>query len=359
MRRSNAGSWSSSAPERAARRRALVALLLAVPAALPLGTAPGAAAQDRLAEGRREGRVVWYTPTALSTAERLARLFEQGHPGIKVDVHRSGAERIFQRLLQEAAAGIRNCDVLDTADAGHVVLLKRRGMLARYAPAGAERFPPAFRDPDGVAYGWRAFPVVIPYNPRLVPAAEAPRTWKDLLDPKWRGRLVTAHPGYAGSVLTQVLVLANRYGWEYWRQLAQQKPMLVQSVHDPSQVVSSGERPVGVNGAEYFLYAQRKKGHPVEIVYPEDGMPLIVVPAAVLAGAPHPAAARLFLDFLFSRPVQQHLAAEEGLYVPHPDVAYPPDKPRLGDLRLLPVDAEELERRHEEVKRRFVELFGA
>jgi iron(III) transport system substrate-binding protein len=335
-------------------RRAFLGVLGAGLAAHPVAAQPG-----RLEEARREGKVVWYTPLAVKAAERVAKLFEQQHAGVKIEVHRSGAERLLQRLLQEAQAGIKNCDVFETADSGHVPLLKRRGMLAPHAPPGAERFPAAFRDKDGMATAWRAFAVVIQYNPKLVDKTEAPRSWKALLDPKWKGKLVTAHPGYAGSAVTQIAALANMYGWDFWKQVAQQKPMLVQSIHDPFQVVTAGERAVGINGADYYIASQRKAGSPVEIVYPEEGVPLITIPIAVLTAAPHPGAARLFTDFLFSRPVQQFLADEEALYVPNPDVTYSKDRPKLTDLKLLIADPEELERRGEEVKRRFVELFGA
>lgn len=313
----------------------------------------------RLTEARREGKIVWYTGAALSTAERVARLFEQANPGIKVEVDRSGSERILQRLMQEAGAGIKNADVFNSSDAGHYVLLKKKGMLAKYAPAGAERFPEGFRDRDGIAFGWRAFPIVISYNSKLLASADAPKTWKDLLDPKWKGKLVTAHPGYSGSIATYVLALVNLYGWDYFKQLGQNKPFLVQSVHDPAQVVAAGERMVGANGAEYFLYSQRKKGNPIGIVYPQDGVPLVVTPSALTSFSPHPTAARLFTDFIFTKDVQQFLTDSEGLYVPHPEVTYPPDKPRLSDLKLLTVDPEEMERRNEEIKKRFVEFFGA
>ena len=319
----------------------------------------GSAQDSRPAEARREGKVTWYTGAALLTAERVARLFEQAYPGIKVEVHRSGSERILQRLMQEAAAGIKNADVFNSSDIGHYVLLKKKGMLAKYMPAGAERFPEGFRDPEGIAFGWRAFPIVISYNSKLLPSGDAPKTWKDLLDPKWKGKLVTAHPGYSGSIATYVLALVNLYGWDYFKQLAQNKPHLTQSVHDPAQVVAAGERIVGANGAEYFLYSQRKKGNPIGIVYPQDGLPLVVTPSAITSFSLHPTASRLFTDFIFTKDVQQFLADSEGLYVPHPDVTYPPDKPRLSDLKLLTVDPEELERRSEEIKKRFVEFFGA
>ena len=317
-------------------------------------------AQDaRLAEARKEGMVVWYTGAALLTAEKVAKLFEQAHSGIKVEVHRSGSERILQRIMQEVTAGIKNADVFNSSDAGHYVLLKKKGMLAKYTPAGADRFPEGFRGPEGMVFGWRAFLIVMSYNSNLLPSGQLPKTWKDLLDPKWKGKLVTAHPGYSGSIATYVLSLVNLYGWDYFKQLAQNKPFLTQSVHDPAQVVASGERMVGANGAEYFLYSQRKKGNPIGIVYPQDGVPLVVSPSAITSFAPHPTAARLFTDFIFTKDIQQYLADSEGLYVPHLEVTYPADKPKLSELRLLAVDPEELERRSEEIKKRFIEIFGA
>jgi iron(III) transport system substrate-binding protein len=313
----------------------------------------------RLVEAKKEGKVVWYTGAALFTADRVARFFELAYPGIKVEVQRSGSERILQRLMQEAAAGIKNADVFNSSDIGHYVLLKKKGMLAKYTPAGAERLLESFRDPDGIAFGWRAFLMVMSYNSKLVSSADAPKTWKDLLDPKWKGKLVTAHPSYSGAIGTYMLALVNLYGWDYFKQLAQNKPHLTQSVHDPAQVVAAGERMVGANGAEYFLYSERKKGNPIGIVYPHDGVPLVVSPSAITNSSIHPAAARLFTDFIFTRNVQKFLADSEGLYVPHPDVAYPSDKPKLSDLKILTVNAEDLERRSEEIKRRFVEFFGA
>src|SRR2546428_407814 len=124
-------------------------------------------------------------------------------------------------------------------------------------------------------------------------------------------------------------------------------------------VVASGERPVAVNGGDYTFYQTKKKGNPVEIVYPKEGVPLVVSPTAIAAGAPHPTAAKLFTDFTFSKEVQQVLADTEGLYTGHPGVTYPADKPKLGDLKLLHTDPDELEKRNEEIKRRFVEFFGA
>jgi len=335
----------------------LVSLLLALAMAL---LAVEARAQDpRLEAARKEGKVVWYTSLALTSSEKVAKLFETAYPGVKVEVHRTGSQRILQRMMQELQANIKNVDVVHTSDAGHYVLLKEKKLLMRYTPAGVDVFGAGFKDKDGYHYGLRATVNVIAYNTKALSPAEAPRTWKDLLDPKWRGRLVTAHPGYSGVIATHVLALVHLHGWDYFKALAQNKPMLVQSAVDPSGVVASGERPVAANGGDYTFYQVKKKGNPVEIVYPKEGVPLVVSPSAITSFAPHPNAARLFTDFIFSREVQQVLADTEGLYSGHPQVTYPADKPRLSDLKVLPVEAEELEKRNEEIKTRFVEFFGA
>ena len=135
--------------------------------------------------------------------------------------------------------------------------------------------------------------------------------------------------------------------------------MRTQSAAAPSGVVASGERLVAVNGGDYSAYQLKKKGNPIEIIYPKEGVPLVVSPTAITVWAPHPSAARLFTDFTFTREIQQVMADSEGLYTGHPDVKYPTDKPKLGDLKLLPVEAEELEKRNEEIKKKFVEFFGA
>ena len=335
---------------------ALVGLLVAFLVLFPLPTS----AQDaRVEAAKKEGKVVWYTSLALPSAEKVAKLFEAAYPGIKVEVHRTGSQRILQRVMQEMQANLKLVDVIHTSDAGHFVLLKEKKLLMKYTPAGVDAFPAGFKDKDGYYYGLRATVNVIAYNTKLVPAAEAPKTWKDLLDPKWKGKLVTAHPGYSGVIATHVLALVHLHGWDYFKQLAQNKLMLVQSAVDPAGVVASGERLVAVDGGDYYYYQMKKKGNPIETVYPKEGVPLVVSPTAIASFAPHPNAAKLFSDFTFSRELQQVMADSEGLYTGHPEVKYPSDKPKLSELKLLTVDPEELEKRNEEIKNRFVEFFGA
>ena len=209
-------------------------------------------------------------------------------------------------------------------------------MLLKFTPQGVAGFPDGFKDKAGFYYGMRATLSVIAHNPKIVSEKDAPKTWKDLLNPRWSGKMVTAHPGYSGIIMTHVLALVNAYGWDYFRDLAKNKLHIVQSANDPAGVVASGERPVGVNGAEYFYYKTQKQGNPIKIIYPKEGVPLVVSPVAIAKDAPHPNAAKLFTEFIFAKESQQLLADKEGLYTGHPDVTYPADKPKLKDLKLLP-----------------------
>jgi iron(III) transport system substrate-binding protein len=322
---------------------------------------PLARAQDPqlVQAARKEGKVVWHTSLALPSSTAISHYFQSKYKGIEVEVHRNGSQRVLQRFMQEATAGLKNADIVHTSDAGHFELLKDKGMLLKFTPQSVAGFPDGFKDKTGFYYGMRATLSVIAHNPKTVAEKDAPQTWKDLLNPKWSGKMVTAHPGYSGIIMTHVLTLVNVYGWDYFRDLAKNKLHIVQSANDPAGVVASGERPVGVNGAEYFYYKTLKQGNPIKIIYPKEGVPLVVSPVAIAKDAPHPNAAKLFTEFIFSKESQQLLADKEGLYTGHPEVTYPADKPKLKDLKLLPADADELEKRNAEIKKRFTEFFGA
>src|SRR5213593_3316138 len=128
----------------------------------------GAAALPFVALGGRahaqDGKVVWYTSLVLTSAEKVAKQFEAAYPGVKVEVHRTGSERILQRVMQELQANIKIADVVHTSDAGHFVLFKEKKLLTKYTPAGIDGFPAAFKDKDGYHYGLRATVNVIAYN---------------------------------------------------------------------------------------------------------------------------------------------------------------------------------------------------
>ena len=235
-----------------------------------------------IAAAEKEGKVVWYTSVDLPVAEKVARSFEGKYPTISVRVERNGSERLFQRIEQELASGIHAGDLVNTSDGAHFVIWKRAGRLEQYLPTEAAQFLPKSQiDPDSTFMSWRASLSVIAYNSNLVKAAEAPRSFVDLLDPKWLGKIVKGHPGYSGTILTATFQITRELGWSYLERLAKQRVLQVQSAVDPPNKLALGERQVMADGNDFNVIQHKEAGKPVEIVYPAEGAPLIICPNGV------------------------------------------------------------------------------
>src|SRR6202521_5417695 len=188
---------------------------------------PASAVTPQLIDAaRKEGKVVFYTSIDLPVAERLAKAFEAKYPGIAVRVERTGAERVFQRIGQEYSSNIHAVDVVNSSDAAHFIVWKREGILAAYVPEDVAKFYPSeHKDADGQFASWRVWLSIIAYNTNLVKAEEAPRSFADLLDPKWKGKIVKAHPGYSGTIMTATYQMQRDLGWTWFEQLAKQNIM--------------------------------------------------------------------------------------------------------------------------------------
>src|SRR5436309_13733220 len=133
---------------------------------------------------RKEGKVVWHTSLALPSSTAIAHYFQNKFKGIEVEVHRNGSQRVLQRFMQEASAGIKNADIVHTSDAGNFELLKDKGMLLKFTPQGVAGFPGGFKDKAGFYYGMRATLSVIAHNPNIVSQRVATKSRKDLLNSK-------------------------------------------------------------------------------------------------------------------------------------------------------------------------------
>jgi iron(III) transport system substrate-binding protein len=327
----------------------------------PIGATapPPASVTPALIEAaRKEGKVSYYSALELNVAERLGKAFEAKYPGIAVHVERSGAERIFQRIAQEQASGINAVDVANSTDPAHYLDWKAKDWLAPYLPDDvAKHFPSDQVDPDAMyatSCGWIE---AIGYNTDLVKTEDAPRSYADLLDPKWRGKIVKAHPGYSGAIMTATFVLARELGWSYFEKLAQQKIMQVQSAADPPKKLLLGERAIMADGNDYNLLLLKDQGKPVEVVYATEGSPLIIVPSGVFRSAPNPNAARLFQSFFFSAEFQQLLVDNYAHRSFHALIKEKPGRPPLSALKLLKSDPAAVLAQSEEIKAHYARLF--
>jgi iron(III) transport system substrate-binding protein len=320
---------------------------------------PTAVTPDLIEAARKEGKVSFYSALELNVAERLGKTFEAKYPGIAVRVERSGAERIFQRIAQEQASHINAVDVANSTDPAHYLEWKKNGWLAAYLPDDvAKHFPADQVDPDGMHATSCAWLEAIAYNTNLVKREDAPKSYADLLDPKWQGKIVKGHPGYSGAILTATFLLVRDLGWPYLEKLAQQKVMQMQSAADPPKKILLGERAVMADGNDYNVLLAKDQGKPVEVVYAAEGAPLIIVPSGVFLGAPNPNAARLFQSFFFSPETQQLLADDYGLRSFHAQVKEKSGRTPLSTIKLLKADPAVVQTQSEEIKARYSKLFG-
>jgi iron(III) transport system substrate-binding protein len=310
-----------------------------------------------LEAAKKEGQVIYYTSTDLPVAEKLAKAFEAKYQGIAVRVERTGAERVFQRIGQEYSSSIHAVDVVNSSDAAHFIVWKRDGILAPFVSEDVAKYPPEHRDVDGQFASFRVWLSIVAYNTNLVKAEEAPKSFADLLDPKWKGKIVKAHPGYSGTIMTATYQMQRDLGWSWFEQLAKQNIMQVQSSADPPKKLDLGERAVMADGNEYNIFQMKEAGRPVEPVYASEGSPLIIGPNGIFKTSPNPNAAKLFQSFCFSREAQQLIIDVGGLRSAHPQTQEKTGRKPLKDIKTMKDDAAAVEKEGDAIKTRYTKIF--
>ena len=336
------------------RKTILAAMLAALAApAIAQETTPA-----MVAAAEKEGKVVWYASVDVKVAEEVAKAFKAQYPKIEVEVERSGSERVLQRINQEYQSNIHNVDVVNSSDASHFLFWKQEKWLMKHTPPDVNKFAAQYKDADGYFATWRASLSCMAYNTNIVKEADAPKGYKDLLDPKWKNKLTKAHPGYSGTALTGTYALVKALGWDYLEQLAKQGVQQLQSTTATPKSIASGERAVMVDGNEYNVFIEMKNKSPVKPIYAVEGTPFISSPTAIFAQAPHPNAARVFQNFIYTARIQQLIVDIGGQRSAHPDTKEPADRTPLAKIKLLPDDPAGMMPQVAEIKKKYTAIFG-
>ncbi len=173
--------------------------------------------------------------------------------------------------------------------------------------------------------------MALAYNSKQVSAADAPKSWPDLLDPRWRGKLACGHPGFSGYAGTWAVLMRQMYGDEFFSALAANKPLVGRSSNDSVTQLNAAERIVAAAPA-YVAIESGRRGNPIVVNYPTDGALLMCSPAAIMADAPHPAAAKLFMEWLLG-PENSALLVQQGAVPINADVPSAADTPELASIK--------------------------
>lgn len=261
--------------------------------------------------------------------------------GIKVDIVSTGSGVLFRRLASEQANP--QADVVWGVSSA--LLTDGSKYFQPYAAKEREAIPAQFRDANNLWIGTNLQVLVIGQNTKSIPLDAGPKTWSDLLDPKWKGRIAYTDPANSGSSYVTATALIslwgdNDAGWEKMRKLLANTRVLNRStqVFDGN---GTGEYPLGIS-LEYAGYLWAQNGAPVHVTYPADGTVALVEGIAIIKGAPDPEEAKAFVDFINTKPVQEQLLRATFRRPARQDIdlaSLPGHMPALSTLKLLPYDA--------------------
>lgn len=288
------------------------------------------------------GKIVAYGPLESETVDAIAKLFTQ-KTGIKVEYWRASATKVMDRTLAEHRAGKLQADVV-LANASPMEIMKKEGVFVKYDSPQYQGFPKEALDKDGIiGPSYRATPYGFVYNTQMIKPEEAPKSFQDLLNPKWREKIAIPDPTQHTTTTQWLANLHAILGGpeqadKIIRGLAAQKPLFVESFTPAAEVVASGEKPIGLAILKHVLIFSQK-GAPMDYnrfpLWLGDGNPI-----AIAAKAPRPNAARVFLDF-FLGDEGMKIMADTGEFVTRKGF-FPPikdaDKVKWYDMKELSID---------------------
>lgn len=284
--------------------------------------------EKQLIEGAKtEGEMLWYTNTGIDNANSYIRAFKKAYPFINAKIWRGKSRVITDKFLTEARAGVFLADVIKTST-NLLPPLFKENLIGRYESPIRVSYPAHSRGAlwTNLNYGFRVFG----FNTNMVSRQEVPRTWEELLHPRWKGKIL-----FDESSQEEVVVLLAVRGREktmaYFKRLAEQGLLIRRGRDTISQLLAAGEAPLAVTVYAYNMENMRPQGAPIDWVAP-DLILALLYPLTMVRYAPHPHAAALFYDFLLSDTGQKMLA-EEGRVVANPKIQ--PIYPRMKELQLL------------------------
>jgi len=269
---------------------------------------------------KKEAKVVVYGSVPPQSMEGLHQAFKKKY-GIEVEYWRGSSTQVSERALTEWRAGKPAFDIAE-GNRGVQLIMKDEGLFQKFIPPASQKFPDRFKEKDSLITPWRVLPISMLYNTELVKSADIPKTFDDLLNPKWMGKISIPDPT-RHTTTAQFLWNLRKFRGDKWldyvKALAKQKPVLVESLAPVTTTIIKGEALVGIT---YIKYIKQYKG-PVDYI-PMDQYLTDPNYLSLSAKASHPNAAKLYIDFACS-PEGQKEIAEDGEFVLAPGV-YPPIK---------------------------------
>jgi len=306
-------------------------------------------------EGELVVYMVYFTQEILN---EIGKAFTAKYPGIEFKGTRNTASTIFQKLDRESIAGLNIADIFATSDVGQMLQYKEESKLLQYQPAGKENLIEKYRnfDPENFYQVGALLPLIIAHNSQLISTANTPKSWEEYIDNKYKDKIATGSGAASGQVGVWALSMQQLYGWDYLVKFNALNPKLGRSINTVVPTLVSGERALGVSTIGQTI-TRKSLGDPLDVIYPEEGAVTPVAPIAILEKAPHPNAAKLFMNFLTSKEYSEVVARfyEQPL---RSDVEVEGAK-SVANIETYTPSPMEINQDILEVKRKWRDLFGA
>ncbi|MGQ9732630.1 MAG: extracellular solute-binding protein [Candidatus Zipacnadales bacterium] len=290
--------------------------------------------EDIVKAARVEKNLEWYTSLPEDAARTFMAAFRRKYDFIDPHLHRAGTFETITNIKKEIDSGEMRADVLHVLDVGVFIELRSQGELLRYPSPEGAAIDQRFCDPN---YWWamRLVAIGMAYNRKILPPHQVPVTWEDLLRPEFTGKIAFKDAGTAGTAYAEYYLLRERFGTIFWERMAKQRPRIHRSVDEVLNDLLNGNVLLAGEMAGYAVLQAQKEGLPIEAIWPKEGVPLIPGPVAILARAPHPNAAKLFVDFALSQEGQKLFRDALMAYSARADVGPLKGQPPLFSLKLL------------------------
>ena len=293
-------------------------------------------AAPAFSQSKPSARILLYTSVPQQLATQFSEAFMKKRPDIKVEIFRSGSTEVGAKLAAEREVGGIRADLLWLADAPIYYELRDKGELAQYVSPEAKQIPAELKDPKGFFTGGRLINMIIAVNKEVIPLKDAPKSWKSF--PDLGKKAVMGNPLYSGSNFVTVAAFVKQDGWGWFEQARKKGVAVVRGNSEAASAVAGKEFGVAMT-LDYIVAGLIKKGAPLEIIWPQDGVISVPSPIAIIKNTKQLEASKAFVDYVLSKEGQEFLVKQEVIPV-RGDVKPPEGQPSASQIKFIPIPYE-------------------
>jgi len=308
---------------------------------------------ELLRAAKKEGMLTVYHVMSADYMARFMMEFSLKYPWMKVEYIRGGTYPMTEKVTAEMSAGKLQCDVFSVNDVNVFADFKKKGWLMKYDSPQYEKYPGYPASDPGYWFAVRAFTYPLVYNTKYVKTP--PTSWKDMLKPEYKGKVIIVDPRVAGDALDFYWAMRKLYGIEFWETMGKQQVSIEYQGTARIEKLSTGEAWIGQH-ADFQYLDFKAKGAPVQGIWPAEGTCFTPNPQGILAKAPHPNCAKLFMEWCMSDEGQSFVVQQMTTISVKKGMPSPAGLP--SGIKFIEIDRDDLAANRDTLLKEFEKLMG-